>query len=188
MSDYSILFLLITMMLAFSYRVILSILLLTLKKYYIDEKYYISVFYCSLVGILVLFTDWLIVGIVLLILLPVILMFYVSLAPSRKYWLINGYELSEATFLNEMFKDDNKLEKASYRINHFKMIKKPSEKKIQIEFLKLTYQEKESLLASLLKVCKEKVKHSNKHEVVSLVCYLVVIFILLILMMLVLFL
>lgn len=176
MTDRAILFFSIVMILVFFYRIILSILLLNKKKYLVDEKFYISVFYCSLVSILVLFTDWLIVGIILVALLPIILTFYVSLAPSRKYWIINGWELTESAFINDLIELHPEFEKASYRINHFKISRKIKEKKTKLEFLKMDYKEKECLLKDVLEICKKKVVKANKKELTTILIYSLFIF------------
>ncbi len=188
MNDYSILFFSISMIIVFLYRIIFGIFLLCKKKYIIDEKYYIMVFYCSLVAILVLFTNWWIAGLILYALLPFVLLLYVSFAPTRKYWLVNGYELSEATFLNQLIIDNPKLKDTTYRVNHFQIIKKKSEHKTKIEFKKISFEEKEKILNGLIQVCKERVKKSNKHELITIFLYLILILILIIIIILTIFL
>ncbi len=124
MSDESILFFTIIMSIVFLYRIILSVLFLLKKKYLLDEKFYISIFYYSLVGILVLFTNWIIAGVILCVLLPVILTLYISFAPTRIYWIVNGFNLTEGTFINELIAHDSHFENAAYRTNKIRFIKK----------------------------------------------------------------
>ena len=102
MDDKSILFFCIVMIIMFAYRILLSIRLLSKKRFIIDEKYYVAFFYTSLVGILVLLTDWLVVGVIMFLLVPLITTIYVSLAKTRVYWIVNGYELTESTFVNNL--------------------------------------------------------------------------------------
>lgn len=187
MDDKSILFFCIVMILVFSYRIILSVLLLTKKAYMIDEKFYIGLFYCSLVSILVMFTNWLIVGIVLVCILPIILTLYVSFAPSRMYWIINGYDITSSTFINEFIKYDSKYEDSAYRIEKVKISRKTKEYKTKIEFLTGKYEEKEALLKIVKTILKEKVNKANKNEALGLIAYSLLVFVLLIVVMIVLF-
>ena len=162
MDDKSILFFSISMIIIFSYRIVLSVLLLARKKYMIDEKYYIAVLYSSLVGTLVLFTDWLIVGIVLFLLLPVVLTLYVSLAPTRMYWIINGHKITESTFVNELIRFDQRYENSEFRINRVRFSRKIKEDKTRLDFLNLKFEEKEALLKLITNICKSHCNKSNK--------------------------
>lgn len=164
MDDRAIIFFSIVMILVFLYRVILSALLLRKKRHMIDEKFYIGLFYCSLVSILVLFTNWLIVGIVLIAILPIVLTLYVSFAPTRMYWIINGYDITESTFVNKLIEYDEQLKKTSYRINKVRISRKTKEKKTKIEFLNVKFEEKEQLLKIFKEILNEKVEKSNKKE------------------------
>lgn len=164
MRDESILFYSIVMILVFLYRIFLSILFLIKKKYLLDEKYYIMVFYCSLISIIVLFTNSLIAGFILIAFLPIILILYVSLAPSRIYWIINGWEITESTFINQLIKEEEVYQNSAFRIQHFKMYRKTKEKRTKVEFLKLKYEEKEKLLQFITNICQKNVKKANKHE------------------------
>lgn len=169
MDDKSILFFSISMILIFFYRIVLSIQLLSKKKHLIDEKYYIAMFYSSLVGVLVLFTDWLIVGIILFLLLPIVLTLYVSFAPTRKYWIINGYEITESTFVNSLIQYDEKFADSKYRISKVKISRKIKEKMTRLDFLNLKYEEKEKLLKLIIDICDKNCKKSNKKEIGSIV-------------------
>ena len=169
MDDKSILFFSISMMLIFFYRIFLSIQLLLKKKYLIDEKYYIAMFYSSLVGILVLFSDWLVVGIILFLLLPIVLTLYVSFAPTRKYWIINGYEITESTFVNNLIIYDEKFANSTYRINRVKISRKIKEKMTRLDFVNLKYEEKEQLLKLIIDICRKNCKKANKKEVISII-------------------
>ena len=161
MDDRAIIFFSIVMILVFLYRVILSALLLRKKRHMIDEKFYIGLFYCSLVSILVLFTNWLIVGIVLIAILPIVLTLYVSFAPTRMYWIINGYDITESTFVNKLIEYDEQLKKTSYRINKVRISRKTKEKKTKIEFLNVKFEEKEQLLKIFKEILNEKVGHTG---------------------------
>lgn len=171
MDDRSVLFFCIVMILVCLYRLLLSVLLLNKKIYMIDEKFYISLFYCSLVSTLVLFTNWIIVGCVLIGILPIILTLYVSLAPSRMYWIINGYDITESTFINEFIKYDENYANGAYRINKVKISRKTRENITKLEFLDLKYDEKEKLLHVVKNILKSKVEKSNKKEIISLIGY-----------------
>lgn len=175
MTDRSLLFLLIIVIVLCIYRVIVSILLLTRKKYIIDEKFYIAFLYYSLVGILVFFTDWLIVGIILACILPIILTLYVAFAPSRKYWIINGNNLTESTFMNKLIEYDNKLQDVNYRKDHFRFSRKKDEKRTKIEFINYKYDEKEKLLNIVKQILKANVTKSNKKEIKILISYCILI-------------
>lgn len=178
MDDKSILFFSILMIVVFLYRIFLSVLILCKKKHMIDEKYYIGLFYCSLVGILILFTNWLIVGFILVGLLPLVLTLYVSFAPTRMYWIINGYDITESTFVNKLIELDQKYQKGSYRINKVRISRKKKEYKTKIEFLNVKYDEKEELLKVIKEVLNEKVAKSNKHEWTTIILSLSMIIIL----------
>ena len=158
MDDISILFFCIVMIIMFAYRILLSIRLLSKKRFIIDEKYYVAFLYTSLVGILVLFTDWLIVGCILFLLVPLVTTLYVTFAKSRVYWIVNGYELTESTFVNKLISYDEKFNDVAYRLS-----------KIKLEFSNVEYQEKEDLLKLVINLCKEKCKVSNKVEVKSII-------------------
>ncbi len=168
MNDESILFYCIVMIVVFLFRIFLSILFLTKKKYLLDEKYYIMFFYCSLVCVVVLLTNSLITGYILLALLPIILLLYVTFAPSRVYWIINGWEITESAFINQLIQEDGAYQKASYRMSRFKIYRKTKEKRTKIAFSKLKYDEKEKILNLILRICKENVKKANKHEWVNI--------------------
>ena len=169
MDDRAIIFFSIVMIMVFIYRIILSVLLLKRKRHIIDEKFYIGLFYCSLVSILVLFTNWFIVGGILIVILPIILTLYVSFAPTRMYWIINGYDITESTFVNKLIEYDEKLKQTSYRINKVKISRKVKETKTKIEFLNVKFEEKEAMLKIFLDILNDKVKKSNKKEVWSLI-------------------
>lgn len=169
MDDKSIIFFCIVMIIMFAYRILLSIRLLSKKRFIIDEKYYVAFLYTSLVGILVLFTDWLIVGFILFLLVPLVTTLYVTFAKSRIYWIVNGYELTESTFVNKLISYDEKFNDVAYRLSKIKFNKKKSETKIKLEFSNVEYQEKEELLKLVVNLCKEKCKVSNKVEVKSII-------------------
>ena len=169
MDDKSILFFCIVMIIMFSYRILLSIRLLSKKRFIIDEKYYVAFLYTSLVGILVLLTDWLVVGVIMFLLVPLITTIYVSLAKTRVYWIVNGYELTESTFVNNLISYDERFKDASYRLNKIRFNKKKSESKIKLEFVKVDFQEKENLLKLVIDLCKERCKKANKVEVNSII-------------------
>lgn len=168
MDDKSILFFCIVIIAVFIYRIILSILLLSKKKNMIDEKFYIALLYVSLVGILVLFTNWLIVGFILILILPIVLTLYISFSPTRIYWIINGFNISESTFVNKLVQTDDKYKKTSYRVNKVRLTKKKKENKIKLEFLNVKYQEKEELLKIINNTINENTNKSNKKELFSL--------------------
>ena len=180
-------FLIIDLMVIFLYRIILSIFLLCKKKYIIDERFYISFFYLSLVGVLVFFTDWLIVGIILVVILPIILTLYVAIAPTRMYWIINGVELTESTYMNKLIEKDSNLLDKNYLQQHFRFSKKKSEKRIKIEFLNMKYEKKESMLKIIVDTIKEHDVKTNKKELIWLLVNIGLILILVILMLIVLF-
>lgn len=169
MDDKSILFFCIVMIIMFAYRILLSIRLLSKKRFIIDEKYYVAFFYTSLVGILVLLTNWLVVGVIMFLLVPLITTIYVSLAKTRVYWIVNGYELTESTFVNNLIAYDERFKDVSYRLNKIRFNKKKSESKIKLEFVKVDFQEKENLLKVVNDLCKERCKISNKVEVNSII-------------------
>lgn len=169
MDDRAIIFFSIVMIMVFVYRIVLSVLLLKRKRHIIDEKFYIGLFYCSVVSILVLFTNWLIVGGILIIILPVILTLYVSFAPTRMYWIINGYDITESTFVNKLIEHDEKLKETAYRINKVKISRKTKEKKTKVEFSNVKYEEKEKMLKIFLEILNDRVKKSNKKELWSLI-------------------
>ena len=171
MEDKSILFFLILMIFVFLYRILISILFLAKKKYIIDEKYYISFFYCSLVGILVLFTNRLIVGFVLVALLPLVLFLYVAFFKNRKYWIINGYEITESCFVNEIAKHFKQYKDANDRIKHFRIYRKKEEKRTKIEFSNIDFETKEKILKIIKTICKEKTIKANKNELIKLIAY-----------------
>ena len=171
MDDKAVLFFCIVMSLICLYRILLSILLLVKKLYMIDEKFYISLFYCSLVSVLVLFTNWIIVGCVLIAILPIILMLYVSLAPSRMYWIVNGYEITESTFVNELIKYNSSYSNGAYRVNKVKISRKTKENITKLEFLDLKYEEKETILKIIKNILVEKTGKSNKREIASIIGY-----------------
>lgn len=171
MSDQAILFFTILMSLIFVYRIVLSVLFLSKKKYLLDEKFYITIFYSSLVGILVLFTDWFIAGYILMGILPFVLTLYISLSPKRIYWIVNGFSLTEATFVNEIIKEIPNYENSVYRLDKIHFIKKKSESKIKIEFTHMQYEEKERILKIIKNVLKEKTKKSNKREISTILLY-----------------
>ena len=180
MDDKSILFFCIVMIIMFSYRILLSIRLLSKKRFIIDEKYYVAFLYTSLVGILVLLTNWLVVGVIMFLLVPLITTIYVSLAKTRVYWIVNGYELTESTFVNNLISYDERFKDASYRLNKIRFNKKKSESKIKLEFVKVDFQEKENLLKVVNDLCKERCKISNKVEVNSIIINSIFILIMLI--------
>ena len=178
MDDKSILFFCITMSVLFLYRIILSVLFLAKKKFILDEKYYIMIFYCSLVSSFVLFSNFIIVGFILLALTPIILTLYVSLAPTRKYWIINGYTMTESTIVNKLILLDEKYKTLSYRAERVKISKRKSESKTMLEFIKLNFEEKEHLLKVINTLCKENTAKSNKVEIKTILINLVMIVIL----------
>ena len=169
MDDKSILFFCIVMIIMFSYRILLSIRLLSKKRFIIDEKYYVAFLYTSLVGSLVLFTNWLVVGVILFLLLPLVTTLYVSFAKTRVYWIVNGYELTESTFVNSLIAYKNEFKDASYRLNKIRFNKRKSESKIKLEFVNVAFEEKEELLKLVTFLCKEKTTSSNKVEVKSII-------------------
>ena len=187
MDDKSILFFSISMILIFLYRIVLSVQLLLKKKFLIDEKYYIAVFYSSLIGVMVLFSDWLIAGIILFLLLPIVLTLYVSFAPTRKYWIINGYEITESTFVNGLIQYDEKFANSKYRINKVKISRKVKEKMTRLDFSNIKYEEKERLLKLIIEICDKNCKKSNKKEVGSIVINSFFVFILMLFIVFVLF-
>lgn len=178
MDDKSILFFCITMSVVFLYRIFLSVLFLSKKKHILDEKYFVMVFYCSIVSAFVLFSNFLIVGYILLALTPIILTLYVSLAPTRKYWIINGYLMSESTIVNKLIALDKNYEKLSYRAERIKITKRKSESKTMLEFIKLSFEEKEKLLKMVKNLCKENTKKSNKVEIKTILINVLMILIL----------
>ena len=169
MTDKSILFFCIVMIVVFLYRIILSVLLLNKKINLIDEKFYIGLFYCSLVSIVVLFTQWFVLGYVLLGLLPVILTLYVTIATSRIYWVINGYDITESTFVNKFIEYDSKYQNPAYRVNKVRIYRKPKENKTKIEFSSLKYEEKEALLNIIKQILKDRNVGANKKEWLSII-------------------
>ena len=151
-----------------------NMIIITMQKNKIDLSsifitIYLSFCYTSLVGILVLFTDWLIVGFILFLLVPLVTTLYVTFAKSRVYWIVNGYELTESTFVNKLISYDEKFNDVAYRLSKIKFNKKKSETKIKLEFSNVEYQEKEELLKLVVNLCKEKCKVSNKVEVKSII-------------------
>ena len=169
MSDKSILFFCIVMIVVFAYRIVLSVLLLKKKMYLMDEKFYIGLFYCSLVSILVLFTEWMIVGYVLIGVLPIILTLYVTFAPSRIYWIINGHEITESTFVNKFIEHDEKYADSAYRVSKVRIFRKTKESKTKLEFSLLKFDEKEVLLNIIKNTIKEKGVEANKREWISII-------------------
>ena len=171
MEDRAILFFSIIMIIICLYRIILSILLLSKKIYIIDEKYYISFFYYSLVGILILFTDWLIVGIILFAMLPVILFLYVAFFKNRKYWIINGYDITESSFINKIVETYPEYADSGERMKQFRIYRKKEEKKTKIEFSNIDYDKKENILKIIKQICKEKTDKANKNEIIFILIY-----------------
>ena len=157
MTDRSLLFLLIVLMVVCLYRMLQSVLLLNKKINIIDEQFYIVFFYLSTVGAVVFFSDLIILGIILVACLPIILTIYLIFVPTRKYWIINGYELSESYFVNYMIEHDSHLADNDYRKSHVMLSKKKDEKKIKIDFKNIKYDEKEKIL----KIIKESLKQEN---------------------------
>lgn len=175
MSDKSILFFCIVMIVVFVYRIVLSALLLKKKTCLMDEKFYIGLFYCSLVSILVLFTEWMVVGYVLIGILPIILTLYVTFAPNRVYWIINGHEITESTFVNKFIEYDEKYADSAYRVSKVRIFRKTKESKTKIEFSSLKFDEKEALLNIVKSTIKEKELDANKREWISIVgCLLMI--------------
>lgn len=171
MNDSGILFFLILMDMLIIYRIILAILFLRQKKYILDEKYYISFLYLSLVAFLIAFTSKIVLGIILVCLLPIILTLYVSLSKNRVYWLINGYNLSEATIINHLISYDNKYQNVAYRVNHIKITRYKNEYKTKLAFLNVSYDEKEELLKEIIKLIKSQKLKTNKSEITKLIIY-----------------
>ena len=171
MNDSGILFFLILMDILIIYRIILAILFLKQKKYVLDEKYYISFFYLSLVGFLIAFTGKIVLGIILVCLLPIVLTLYVTLSKNRVYWLINGYNLSEATIVNYLISCDDKYQNVAYRVNHIKINKYKNEHTTKISFLNLSYDEKEKLLQNIIELIKSQKVKANKNEITKIIIY-----------------
>ena len=179
MDDKSIIFFSIVMIIVFFYRIFLSILLLFKKKNMIDEKYYIMVFYCSLVSILVLLTNLLVLGTILIAILPIILILYISLFKSRVYWIINGYQLSESTFVNQLVLLDERYANPSYRISRVKISRKIKEEKTKLEFTNISFEEKEKILKLFNQLINESTFKANKSEWKTIIIYSIMIFVLL---------
>lgn len=172
MTDYSILFFSILMILVFLYRIVLSILFLCKKKYLLDEKYFIALFYLSLVGTLILFTNWLVAGYILVGILPIILTLYVSLSKHRVYWIKNGYQVTESTFINAFIEYNKKYQDTVYRLDRINFSRKVKEKRSKISFSNIDYKEKENLLEITKKICKENTIKGNKRELGYIFGYL----------------
>lgn len=178
MNDYGILFFCILMICISLYRIIVSILLLCKKKYIIDEKYYISFFYLSLVGIIILFCNKIILGIILVAILPIILTLYVTFSKRRIYWIKNGYLLTESTFINEIVKLNKQYEDSTYRLSKIRFFNKKNEKKIKVEFENVNYEEKEQILNLIQNVCKNNCVKSNKRELTYMLLYILLVLLL----------
>lgn len=187
MTDRSLLFLLIVLMVVCLYRMLQSVLLLSKKINIIDEQFYIVFFYLSTVGAITFFTDLIILGIVLVCLLPIALLIYLSFVPTRKYWIINGYELSESYFINYLIEHDNKLADSEYRTSRLALSKKKDEKKIKIDFKKIKYEEKEDILKLIKQALKSDQVKVNKKEIWILSVLSFVLLILIFLMLVVLY-
>jgi hypothetical protein len=86
--------------------------------------------------------------------------------------------MSESTIVNKLIALDKNYEKLSYRAERIKITKRKSESKTMLEFIKLSFEEKEKLLKMVKNLCKENTKKSNKVEIKTILINVLMILIL----------
>ncbi len=167
--DKELLFFFISIFTLVTYRMILSILFLKKKLFLMDEKFYVGLFYISLVDILVIIFKNITIGIILVILLPFALALYVAFSKSRIYWIINGYEISPATFNNSFKEINSKYEDLKYTYQNVRFLLKKDEKKTKVVIDCKEFYEKEAIVGRINYICKNKIEKANKREIVPLI-------------------
>ena len=186
--DNELLFFFISILTVFLYRIVLSILLLSRKIYLIDEKFYVALLYVSIVDIIVLAARSIITGFILIALTPIVLTLFVAFCPIRVFWIINGVELSQATFYNSLRELDEKYDDLTVLSSKIRFLKKKGEKRTLLVFRNVDYNEQQLLLNKVKSICIDECKKSNKREVLSLIIYLLLVLLALLGIVLVLFL
>lgn len=167
--DKELLFFFISIFTLATYRMILSICLLKRKIFLMDEKFYVGLFYISLVDILVILLKNITVGIILVLLLPFVLTIYIAFSKSRVYWIINGYNISPSTFNNSFKEINSKYEDLKYTYQNVRFLLKKDEKKTKIVIECKDFKEKEAIKNKIIVICKENCKETNKIELIPLI-------------------